>query len=209
LQTLEFAGQPDLSAMFGWLLFFRSPMRLAFIFYGLLFLAFSAHAEVQTPERTREAFYAWVLEHQSSALPSAEQRSSLSSLLSPQLIKLLEEASATEERCIKVTPAGDKPDVFEGDLFAGVYEGATEVSYGKVHTKGNRATAEVELVFIDTTFPKAHKFRALVWKSRLEMNRQGERWLIRDIRFGRKDSLVSQLREYLAQGKSDCRAAPP
>lgn len=184
-------------------------MRLAFFFYGLLSLAFSAHAEVQTPELTRDAFYAWVLEHPSAALPSAEERATLAVLLSPQLIKLLEASSATEALCIKATLAGDKPDVFEGDLFAGVYEGATEVSYGKVHTQGNRATAEIELVFVDTSFPKAHKFRALVWKSTLDMNRQGERWLIRDIRFGRKDSLVSQLREYIAQGKRNCRVAQP
>lgn len=184
--------------MFGWL-------RPVFIFHGLLLLAFSAHAEVQTPAHVLETFYAWVLEHQSAALPSAEQRSTLSAVLSPQLVNLLKEASETEERCIKVAQIGEKPYVFEGDLFVGRYEGATEISYGKLSAKGARAKAEIDLMYVDPTFPKAHKYRASVWKNRVEMSKQGERWLIRNISFENNGSLVSVLREYLAEGKRSCR----
>ena len=150
-----------------------------------------------------------MLEHPASALPSAEQRSALSAVLSPQLVGLLKEAADTEARCIKLAQAGEKPNVFEGDLFVGRYEGAIEASYGKASTKGSRSIAEIDLVYVDSRFPKAHKFRTAVWKNRVELRKQGDRWLIQNIGFDNNGSLVSVLRDYLVEGTRSCRVRQP
>lgn len=180
-------------------------MRRIFMLPLVLLLAFPAQADVQPPESVLASFYAWVLEHQSSSLPSAEQRSTLSEVLSPQLVSLLKDASDTEAKCIAVAQEGEKPSVFEGDLFVGRYEGAIEVSYGKLTTKGARAFAEVNLVYVVPGFPKAHKFRASVWKNRVELRKQNGRWLVQNIAFDNGNSLVSTLREYLAEGLRSCQ----
>lgn len=171
----------------------------------LIIPACSVHAEARTPEEALEQFYGWVLENPASALPSADQRTTLSGILSPSLVELLDKAADAEAQCIKFAQQDEKPLAFEGDIFVGRYEGAIEVSYGKANVKGSQATAEVDLVYVDPRFPKAHKYRTSVWKNRVELRKRGDRWLIGNVGFDKNNSLASILRDYLTDARA-CRA---
>ncbi len=149
-------------------------------------------------------FYSWVLTHGSLGLPSSKQRTQLAKFLSPQLVQLLKEASNTERRCIKVSPKDEKPNIIEGDLFVGNYEGATEVAYGKPERDGEKAIVESDLVYIDSRFPKGHKYRTIAWKDTLELRLAGTRWLVQDVKFQQGRSLASGLEEYIAEGAQSC-----
>jgi hypothetical protein len=179
-------------------------VRLIVTFLLTLPLALPARADIETPENAMRAFYSWVLAHPSISLPSPKERTQLSKILSPELVQLLKEASDTEARCIKVARKGDKPDILEGNLFVGNYEGATEVAYGKPDRDGEVVFAESDLLYIDSRFPKAHKHRAVAWKDRLELRLAGTRWLVQDIKFQQGNSLAAELKEYIAEGARSC-----
>lgn len=98
-----------------------------------------ALADPQAPEDAIRAFYSWVLAHPSRALPSPKERGELTKTMSPELLGLLKEASATEAKCVRAAPRREKPLIVEGDLFVGNYEGANEIAYGEVHRNGNTA----------------------------------------------------------------------
>ncbi len=180
-------------------------MRYALLLPLALLLALPARAADPAPDATVQAFYAWVLDHPSLGIPNAEDRAKLAPLLAPQLVQLLEQASATEAQCLKTVQDGDKPDVYEGDLFAGTYEGATDVAFHKAVGKGGLATADIDLIYIDARFPRADQNRAYVWKNTIELRKAGDRWWVQNIRFSRKETLVSVLRDYIAQGARSCR----
>jgi hypothetical protein len=176
---------------------------IAFIILALM-PALPVRAEVQTPDGTVREFYSWVLAHPASALPSAKQRLKLAKFLSPELVQLLKDASDTEAQCVKAAPKGEKPNLVEGDLFVGNYEGASEVAYGTLQRDGDRAVIESDLMYIDSRFPKAHKHRAVAWKDRLELQQAGTRWLVRDVAFRQGRTLAAGLKEYRADGDRSC-----
>lgn len=178
-------------------------MRLLRTFY-LLLLSLPVQASNPTPESTLHAFYSWVLNNQTSSLPSSKQRTNLAMVLSPALLKLLEEASDTEALCLKVVHEGEKPNIFEGDLFVGNYEGATEVTYGKITRDGDAILVEANLVYVDTRFPKAHQYRTVAWKDVVELREIGASWLVQDVRFDRNASLTSILQKYVTEGAGSC-----
>lgn len=186
-------------------------MRYILLLQLTLLLALPARAAdpAPAPETTMHAFYAWVLDHPSLGVPNAEDRAQLAPLLSTQLVKLLEQAAETDARCLKTVQEGDKPDVYEGDLFVGIYEGATDVAFHKVIKKGSVATADIDLIYIDARFPKADANRASVWKNTLELRKVGERWVVQNVSFGPKATLVSVLREHIAEGARSCVIAGP
>ncbi len=159
---------------------------------------------MQTPEGAAHEFYSWGLAHPSLGLPSPKQRTQLAKFLSPQLVQLLKEASDTEKRCVKAAPKGEKPNVIEGDLFVGNYEGATEVAYGNPQRDGESVVVESDLLYIDSRFPKSHKHRAIAWKDRLELQLAGTRWLVQDVKFQQGRSLAAGLKEYIAEGAQSC-----
>jgi hypothetical protein len=179
-------------------------MRLIVVIVSALLVALPARADVRSPEGAMHEFYAWVLAHPSSALPSSGQRIRLARFLSPQLIQLLKDAAETQARCVKAAPRGEKPNVMEGDLFVGNYEGATEVAYGIPHPEGGGAVVESDLLYIDARFPKAHRHRAIAWKDRLELQRVEGRWLVNDVKFQQGRSFAAGLNDYITEGARSC-----
>lgn len=164
-----------------------------------------AQPQPQRPEAVASAFYAWVLSHPSTSLPSAGERAQLAAFLSPALLDLLREASVMEKRCIAAAPQGDKPLLLEGDLFAGNYEGATEVAYGEPVSQGEGSVSlDVNLMYVDTRFRKAHRHRAYAWKSALELRLADGRWRIGDVKFQHGGTLAGGLEDYLREGREAC-----
>ncbi len=165
----------------------------------------AAQPQPQQPEAVASAFYAWVLTHPATPLPSAGERAQLAAFLSPALLELLRDASVMEKRCIAAAPHGDKPLVLEGDLFAGNYEGATEVAYGEPVSQGEGSVSlDVNLVYVDTRFRKAHRHRAYAWKSVLELRLADGRWRIGDVKFQHGGTLAGSLEDYLREGREAC-----
>ncbi|MDP5240075.1 hypothetical protein Q9Q94_11065 [Uliginosibacterium sp. 31-16] len=179
-------------------------MRLLFL--ALLSLALPAGAADKHPaQQHAQAYYTWVLKHPGTALPSPKERTQLGKLLAPELITLLQQASAAEKQCVKTTPAGDKPFVLEGDLFTGNYEGASEVSYGELRLEGAQAVIPANLVLIDPRFPKAHPFRTLVWQDELNLQESAGQWRVRDVKFRDGGSLRQVLQDYLLNAEESCK----
>ena len=176
---------------------------IAWIGFALL-LAAPARAEGEALENAVRGFYSWVLAHPSISLPSARQRVQLAKILSPELIQLLKEASDMEARCVKAAPKDEKPLILEGNLFVGNLEGATEVAYRLPASANAVVRVDADLIYVDTRFPKGHKFRAVAWKDRLELHQAGARWLVQDIKFQNDRSLAGGLKEYLADGAHSC-----
>ncbi len=165
----------------------------------------AAQPQPQRPEVVASAFYAWVLSHPSTSLPSAGERAQLAAFLSPALLDLLRDASVMEKRCIAAAPRGDKPLVLEGDLFAGNYEGATEVAYGEPVSQGEGSVSlDVDLMYVDPRFRKAHRHRAYAWKSLLELRLAEGRWRIGDVKFQHGGTLAGSLEDYLREGREAC-----
>jgi hypothetical protein len=105
------------------------------------------YAATTQPEITTQAFYGWVLSHPATSLPSPEERKQLAAFMDPAFIDLLRQTSAAEQHCIAMTPIGNKGNIFEGNLFVGNYEGATEVAYGATRRKG-------KIAYVTGAFPK-------------------------------------------------------
>jgi hypothetical protein len=179
-------------------------VRLIGIIVSALLLATAARADAPAPEQTVRAFYSWVLAHPSRGLPSSKERALLTSFLSPQLVQLLKEAADTQARCVKASPKGEKPNIIEGDLFVGNYEGATEVAYGNAEREGEIVVVESKLFYLDPRFPKAHRHRAIAWTDRLQLRLTGIRWLVQDVTFQPDRSLAEGLREYITEGARSC-----
>jgi hypothetical protein len=179
-------------------------MRPIAVFSLVLFLALPARAEGPSPENAVRAFYAWVLAHPSISLPSARQRAQLAKMLAPELVQLLKEASDMEARCVKVAPKDEKPLILEGNLFVGNLEGATEVAYRLPDSKDTVVRVDADLIYVDSRFPKGHKYRAVAWKDRVELRQAGARWLVQDVKFQNDGSLAGGLKEYLADGARTC-----
>lgn len=179
-------------------------MQPSSLLLAALLVASADSAAAQTPEDAAQAFYAWVLAHPSAALPSPGERPRLSRVLSPQLMKLIEDASATEARCVKTAPKGDKPLIVEGDLFVGNLEGATEVAHGEARRNGDVVVIDENLTFVDRRFPKAHKHRAVAWKYSLELRLDGARWIVHDVRFRQDRTLAGNLQDYIEAGTRTC-----
>lgn len=171
---------------------------------AVFFLSPLALAEVSPAEALVQKFYAWTLAHPNTALPSPKERAALSQLLSADLLRLLDDAVVAEKRCIKTAPRGDKPNIVEGNLFVGNYEGATEVAPGDVHLDGEHAFAEPRLFSVDRRFPKGHKFRVIAWKDRVELGLVGGHWVVTNVKFENGRSLQQNLQEYLAESKREC-----
>jgi hypothetical protein len=163
-----------------------------------------ARAQEAKPEVTVWSFYAWVLAHPMRAMPPARERAQLAKLLAPKLVQLLDDAAATEARCVKSAAKGEKPDLLEGDLFVGNYEGASEVAYGEARRDGDAMSVEANLTYVDKRYAKAHPLRAVAWRDRLELGLAGGRWLIEDIKFPENRSFAAGLAEYIENGRKNC-----
>lgn len=150
-----------------------------------------ASPEPHAAEQTARKFYVWVLAHNGISLPSPGELKALQPMLTPQLLQLFEQSHAVEAHCIKLTPEGDKPPIFEGSLLVG----ASEV-------QGGRAEISSRLFEVDERFPVAHPYRVYTWVDKLELINEGGQWRIPDIVFTEEESLVAIPTGYIAENQS-------
>ena len=181
-------------------------MILGVVVFGAAFV----QAEV-SPQDTLERFFARELTQPSFGLPSENEVDARATLFSPALLSLLRQARAAEAVSVNQTPAGDKPDCFEGNLYSGIYEGASEVVYTSLTMEGSRARAAIELFHVDPQFPKGHRYRTATATAEVLLRQEQGVWLIDDMQFFGKTPrrLTDILRNYIAQYPGAAGSAKP
>jgi hypothetical protein len=167
-------------------------------------LAFACGARADEPLDAARSYYTWALSHAGRGLPSAGHRAEMAAFLTPDLVKLFESASQTEQRCIKSATKGEKPLIVEGDMLVSNLEGASEVAYGVPQVDGDSASMEVSLMYIDRRFAKGHPHRVVAWHDQLDFARTGGRWRVKEAHFPPDRSLGEELRGYIQEGQASC-----
>ena len=183
-------------------------MRIAFIILAAVVFPGQAIAGASTPEALAREFYSYVLAQPGvgAGLPTAKEKERLTEFFPPALIRLLEAATVMEKKCVETAMPGDKPHIIEGNILVGNYEGATEVIVGGSRNEKKNVIVESRLFTVYSQFPKSHKHRVLTWVDQLVINRDGDRWVISNIKFGPETSLTGSLGGYLENGAKWCKA---
>lgn len=164
--------------------------------------AASAHAN--EPIDAARAYYGWALAHPSRGLPTPKQRDELARFLSSDLIQLLRSAADMQRQCAKAARPGEKPMMVEGDVFVANFEGASEVAYGLLDQQGDTASVDVNLVYVDGRYPRAHPLRVTAWQDRLDMRLVNGTWLVQDAHFPPDRTLREELRGWVEEARREC-----
>lgn len=82
-----------------------------------------------------------------------QDRSALASSISGGLDHAFTKAIAAESDSAKITPAGDKPCLWEGDVYFSHYEGITEYRLSDVHRVGTQWHVPVGLTYHEASGP--------------------------------------------------------
>ena len=181
----------------------RSARALILVLVGTLSLSV-VHSEPTPPIDTIQSLFSWALVRPASALPSVKERARLATWITPELMKLLDTARITQDRCIRSAPRGEKPHVLEGDIFVGNEEGATEAAYQEPQQIGGKASVAVDLVYVDKRWPKGDWRRAVAWRAEVTLVSHGTRWYVEDVRYAQGRSLRATLQSYNEDGAREC-----
>lgn len=163
----------------------------------------SAFGASDTPEAAAEAFYRWVLTNKVVGLPSPTQRQQLRHLLTPDFLRVLDEAEKAQDRCIAITQEDMKPNIWEGSLFVTNYEGASEVWYRGKNVERQHTIIQVTLLDIDPSRKKGDRYRAITWSDSVRLRKLRQGWLVGDVMRGdspnssERESVVGMLRKYI------------
>jgi hypothetical protein len=156
-------------------------------------------AKQPTPVTVARQFYRWNIEYNNDdlGLPSEKQLEPIAGLLDPTLSRALHQTKTVESCVIKATPAGNKPDLFEGRLFVNNYDGIDRINSLKVSARNNTATITASL-----------SLQSSAWVDRLKLHKKSGQWLIVDIEFESKigKKLTNILSSYVQKYRSTCKA---
>ncbi|MBD8526386.1 hypothetical protein [Pseudomarimonas arenosa] len=166
----------------------------------LLLLASPNASQSSTTLALAEAFYSQGEALNVFGLPREAEAARLSRYIDSSLLRSLEQARVKEDECSRLTAEGDKPPIWEGAIFTGAVEGASQV----LSMKGRDAdatTVEVKLVYVDDNFPNGHRYHRIEWQIALRMKPDGTGWKIYDLEFAEAPPLSQQIANYL---QMDC-----
>ncbi len=174
-------------------------MRIFLVIFLVLIIPTSAFCKEVRPSRVAAEFYKWAILHDDGGLPRALELKQLKKFLSIELIYLLHVSLAAEDRCISLTPEGQKPPTFEGSLFVGSYEGLTKVISLNEKKFGEKAIISARLGYDNPKVPTdAHN-----WLDTITIIQENGKWVISDIDgVGSKRTLVGTLKKYIS--KEEC-----
>ena len=130
--------------------------------------------------QTVRNFYIEYQELHITGLPGKAAVQRLSPYLSPQLAGAITRAQMRQARCISAHPDEKGPWV-EGDMFSSNFEGFFKVSVDEPKPgKGRSQLLPLRFEFIDGG-------KTFTWTDQAVVVKQGNRWLIDDVLYGRKD----------------------
>ncbi len=150
-------------------------------FFQVMLLA----AQISNSGQSREAvkavgaFYSEYQELHISGLPDKQAIRKLSPYLSAELIASITRARQRQAQCISAHP-GDKGPWVEGDMFSSNFEGFAKFRVGDPKPgNGQRQLMTLNFEYVDGG--KSH-----TWADQVVVVRQGNRWVLDDILYGRK-----------------------
>jgi hypothetical protein len=149
---------------------FEKTARFAAVFLALLSACWRPSEERQAKNAV-SAFYDVYMRVRPSGVPAKEQQAEFKKVISIGLAGLLDAASTGEESSFRETR-------IEGDLFSSLDQGALSYKTLQCEIQNTSATCEIELTSVDD-----RNKSKLVWKDRMFVIREGERWLVDDIEF--------------------------
>ena len=171
-------------------------------------LATSSQAQSQNKEKSPTQivteFYQWSVVHDDGGgLPEEKNLKHLQSFLSSDLMYLIHASIAAQERCIAITLAGDKPNVFEGSLFAGSYENFTKV-ISITEKKTEKKTAKASIIYAKLMYENPrNSAEKVTWTDKVTLIRENEKWLINNFENKQaKSNLKLILKKYIS--KEEC-----
>lgn len=141
-----------------------------------------------SPDQVVRAFYGTDVALHSHGLPNSIALKSIAPFISPGFAKLLQQAQAAEALCIKGTPAGLKPLIWETAIFAQTWGDATNASNIVVKTQNSKSASVVASLKYGPD--ESHEIV-------LELSNIGGIWVITDLKYPDGTSLSKQLFHYV------------
>lgn len=181
----------------------RASLAMAALLCGGAAVATEAEHPAEIVAR---ATYAWAIKHAGTGLPDAGKQAELAALLTPELLELVSQGRASEERCAAFTPEDEKPPLYEADLFVDTYEGAQEVALVKSTIDANSASFDARLFTVMDNFPVAHRFRVVTWQDTLKLRLVDAGWRVDDIAFASGDTLRQRVGGFIESNR-DCETS--
>ncbi|MBN8884943.1 MAG: DUF3828 domain-containing protein [Rudaea sp.] len=141
-----------------------------------------------SPDQVVRAFYSTDVALHSHGLPDSTALKSITRFISPGFAKLLRQAQAAEAACVKDTPAGLKPPIWETAIFAQTWGDATGADRILVKTQSSKSASVVAA--LKYLHDEPHEIN-------LELSSIDGIWVITDLKYPDGTSLSEQLRHYV------------
>jgi hypothetical protein len=171
---------------------------IVLLFMLSISLAPACKAAELSPKEVAAKYYRWV-EKVGGGLPSEKLLTEPEEFLSRPLLALLHESLVAEGRCVKGTPAGLKPRIFEGNIFTGNYEGYSRIVSMKARVHRSTAVVEARMVYVESNQAADPHY----WTDTLTLVAVKRQWLVSDvISQGQERSLAGALKRY--SSKQEC-----
>lgn len=145
-------------------------------------------------------FYTALAKLRPSGAPTTEQRNELATLLSSELVDLLQRADAARAAARAAAPM-EKPPFTDGDLFSSLFEGPTAFVVGEPQTG---AAGEWRVPVTLTHSTGAQGAQPTEWTDTVVLREESGRFVVADIAFGgqwdfaNKGTMLEALRAGLA-----------
>lgn len=138
--------------------------------------ALAAEGPAEVVGRLYQAY----LDVRPEGLPTPAQMERFTPLLSPRLVRLIEEARRYQADYARRNP-DDKPPFVEGCLFASLFEGPTAFEVERVEAQaGGSQLVRVKLSYVDAQQPKQPPLR---WTDAVFVRQERGRFLVDDVEF--------------------------
>lgn len=172
--------------------------RVVVLIVCALLVAPDASSRDRSYLRVVRDFYNDPVALQSYGLPEPPRLRALGKYLTPGFIDALQKANEVENDCIKKTPAGLKPPIWENAIFAGAVESTERARIGSPRYSGKQPHVPVRLYVIDKdSLGRPEDTEGHIVIARL--SHVAGSWLISDVIYDDGTNLRSALVEYAAQ----------
>jgi hypothetical protein len=141
-------------------------------------------ASARTPTGVVERFYAKRIDLDIAGAPTPDELEALAPYVTPELHRLLEEASALREREAAAAP-DEKPPFADGDLFSSLFEGPTAFRVVDDQERGDTHRVAVR-------FTSRQKSESVSWQDTVIVVPDDGDFAIADVEYGGKWKFATQ-----------------
>ena len=172
--------------------------RIGLLIVCAILIAPDASSRDQSYLRVVRDFYKDRVALQSYGLPERQELRALRKYLTPGFLDALQKANDVENDCVKKTPHGLKPPIWENAIFAGTVESADRARIGSPRYSGKQPHVPVRLYVIDKdSLGRPEDMEGHIVIARL--SHVTGSWLISDVIYDDGTTLRSALVEYASR----------